>query len=72
MSTEEEARKLMVEQRQHDDRLEENMSNRAHQEVETHTQKDTEEEARELMARQRQHDQQTKENLLSRANEEIK
>ena len=72
MSTQEETRKLMAKQRQHQEHLKENMLSRAEEEVETHTTEETSEQARELIARQRQHDQHLEENMLSRAEEEIK
>ena len=72
MSTQEETRKLMAKERQHQEHLKENMLSRAVEEVETHTKEETSEQARELIARQRQHDQHLEENMLSRAEEEIK
>ena len=72
MSTQEETRKLMAKERQHQEHLKENMLSRAIEEVETHTTEETTEQARELIARQRQHDKHLEENMLSRATEEIK
>lgn len=67
----EEARKLMVQQRQHAEHLDESMLNRSVQEVETHVPSETEEEARELLAKERLEKEHLQENMLSRASEEI-
>ncbi|MDJ0571571.1 MAG: hypothetical protein QNJ53_21330 [Pleurocapsa sp. MO_192.B19] len=72
MSTQEETRKLMAKERQHQEHLKENMLSRAVEEVETDTTEETSEQARELIARQRQHSKHLEENMLSRAAEEIK
>ena len=71
MSTQEEARKLMVEQRQHAEQVQEKMLSRTHEEVEKHTDKDIEEEARELITKERQDSEQAQEKILSRTTEEI-
>lgn len=71
MSTQEEARKLMAKERQHEEHLKENMLSRTVEEVETQTIEETTEQARELMTRERQHDKHLEENMLSRATEEI-
>ncbi len=71
MSTQEETRKLMAKERQHQEHLKENMLTRAVEEVETKTTGETTEQARELIARGRQHDKNLEENMLSRATEEI-
>ena len=71
MSKQEETRKLMVKERQHQEHLKENMLSRAIEEVETHTEGDTDEKARELIAQERQQAEHLQENMLSRAAEEI-
>ena len=71
MSTQKETRKLMAKERQHQEHLQENMLNRAVEELETQTTEETTEKARELIARQRQQDKNLEENMLSRATEEI-
>ena len=71
MSTQEETRKLMAKERQHQEQLKEKMLTRAVEEVETQTTEETSEQARELIARERQHDQNLSEKMLSRATEEI-
>ena len=72
MTTEDETRKLMAQERQHREHLKENMLGRTVEEVETHMKKEvTDEQARELMARERRHDHHLQENMSSRATEEI-
>jgi hypothetical protein len=71
MSTHEETRKLMAQERQHQEHLKENMLSRAIEEAETHSTENTEEQARELIVRERQHDKHLEENMLSRTTEEI-
>ena len=71
MSTQEQARKLMVEERQHEETLEEKMLTRAVEEVETNMPKEIEEKARELIVQERLHGEEIEEKMLTRANEEI-
>ena len=71
MTTQEETRKLMAKERQHQEHLKENMLSRAVEEVETHITDDMTEQARELITGERQHEQNLEENMLSRAKEKI-
>ncbi len=71
MTTQEETRKLMAKERQHQEHLKANMLSRAVEEVETRTTDDMTEQARELITGERQHEQHLEENMLSRAKEEI-
>lgn len=71
MSTQEEARKAMVESRQHDENLEQNMLSRAEAEVESSSPSEINEESRELMVKQRERDRHLKNSLLSRTEAEI-
>ncbi len=71
MSTQEQARKLIAQGRQHTEQVQERMLSRASEEVETHTEGDTEEKARELIAQERQQAEHLQENMLSRAAEQI-
>lgn len=71
MSTEEQARRLMAKQRQHEEHLQESLLSRASEEVENlHTQ-ETEEKARELLAHDRQQEEHLQENMLNRSIEEL-
>ena len=69
MSTQEETRKLMAMERQHQEHLKANMLSRAVEEVETHTIEEMTEQARELVTEERQHEQHLEENMLSRTTE---
>ena len=71
MSTQDETRKLMAKERQHQEHIKETMLSRAVEEVETETTEETSEQARELIARERQHDKNLEEKMLSRATEKI-
>lgn len=71
MSTREKARLLMVQQRQHEESVGENMLSRAVEAVETQESTDTSEKARELLAQERQEQEHLQENMLSRASEAI-
>ena len=70
MSTTEKARKLMAQERQHEEHLQENMLSRAVQEVPKS--EETAEKARELLTQERKEDSQLQENMLSRAIEETR
>ena len=71
MSTKEEARKAMVESRQHEENIHDNMLLRSQEEIEHSSSQELEEESRELIVEQRQHDKHTQETMLSRSEEEI-
>lgn len=71
MSTQEEARKAMTENRQHQEHIQENMLSRSQAEIEKSSISEIEEEARETMVEKRQHDKHTRENMLSRSEAEI-
>ena len=67
MTTSEKARQLMVEERQHEEHVQENVLSRAVEAVETGLAEETEAKARELMAEERQQQEHIHENMLSRA-----
>lgn len=72
MDTESVARKLIVEKREHDRLLKEDMRERAEEEIKEHNIPEvTEEEARELIVEQRRQTKHVRENMLYRANEEM-
>jgi len=71
MSTEEQARKLMAEERKHKEHLDDSMLTRACEEVEHLEIGETEERARELVTENRKHEEHVHETMLNRANEEI-
>lgn len=71
MTTSEKARKLMVEERQHEERVQENVLSRAVEAVETGLVEETEAKARELMAGERQQEERIQETMLNRAAEAI-
>lgn len=73
MSTEEQARELLTQHRQHDEHLKETMLDRAEAEVDNPDDANnlTNEQARELLAQQRQNDEHLKEAMLNRAQAEI-
>lgn len=72
MSTQEHARELAAQHRQHDEHLKESMLNRAEAEVHNSSEMDnsTQEQARELAAQQRQHDEHLRNSMLNRARDE--
>ncbi len=68
MNTQEQARELAAQERQHDEHLKESMLNRAQAEVQNPDEGNlTQEQARELAAQERQHDEHVKESMLNRA-----
>lgn len=73
MSTEEQARELLTQHRQHDEHLKETMLDRAEAEVDNPDDANnlTNEQARELLAQQRQNDEHLKDAMLNRAQAEI-
>ncbi len=71
MNTEAEARKLIVEQREHDRLVKEKMLERAEEEIKEPIAEEIAEEARELITEEREQAKQVRENMLSRAKEEI-
>jgi uncharacterized HAD superfamily protein len=73
MKPQEEARKLMAEDRLEAEQVEEKMLERAEEELSAGTAaaKDLGEEARELLSQQRQHAQAIEEKMLTRTEEEI-
>lgn len=71
MTTQEEARKVMAQYRQHEEHIQENMLRRSQEKINEASNQEIEEEARELMVEQRQQDKQKRENILSRAEEKI-
>jgi hypothetical protein len=72
MTTSEKARKLMVEERQHEAQVQENVLSRAVEAVESGLVEEAEAKARELMVEERQQEEHIQENMLSRATEAIK
>ncbi len=73
MSTQEQARELAAQERQHEEHLKEAMLNRAEAAVHNPDQDDlTQEQARELVAKERQHEEHLKQSMLNRAKAEIK
>jgi hypothetical protein len=72
MSTEEQARKLATQERQHEEHLKESMLNRAEAEIHNPNESNlTQEQARELAAQERQHEEHLKESMLNRAKAQI-
>lgn len=73
MSTQERARELAAQQRQHQEHLKESMLNRAEAQVHNPGEGDNlaGEHARQLAAQQRQHEEHLKESMLNRAQDEI-
>lgn len=71
LTTQERARESVVQQRQHDEHLQETMRTRATAEMETPNPTSTQEEARELIAKQRQHDEHLQETMQQRASDKI-
>lgn len=72
MSTQEQARELAAQERQHEEHLKEAMLNRAEAEIHNPDEDDlTQEQARELVAKERQHEEHLKKSMLNRAKAEI-
>ena len=71
MSTEEQARKLMAQERKHQEHIDHNMLTRSVEEVEELEIANTDERARELLAQDRKHEVNLQENMLNRSHEEI-
>lgn len=72
MSTEKQARERMVQQRQHDEHLQESMLSRAEAEISNSSEAEvTPEHARELMTQQRQDKAHLQEAMLNRAEAEV-
>jgi flagellar hook-basal body complex protein FliE len=73
MSTEEQARELLTQQRHDDEHLRESMLDRAEAEVDNPNDADnlTQKQARELVAEQRHNDEHLKEAMLNRAKADI-
>jgi hypothetical protein len=68
MNTQEQARELAAQERQHNEHLKESMLNRAEAEVHNSDQDNlTQQHARELVAQERRHDEHLKESMLNRA-----
>lgn len=72
MTTQEQARQLMAEERQEAEHLQESMLERAAEEVQTPPTGELDEQARELLARERQEAEQLRESMLERASENAK
>jgi hypothetical protein len=70
MSIQEEARKLMIEERRHDEHIQDNMLNRAAEPLDSLTE-GVSEKARELLVEARQHEEHIQETMSNRAGEEI-
>lgn len=73
MTTEEQARKNLTQQRQQDDRIHDTMLNRAEAELHTTSEAEAiaEARARETLTEQRQHEDHIKETMLHRSEEEL-
>jgi len=68
MNTEERARELATQERQHEEHLKESMLHRAEAEVHNPDESNlTQEQARQLAAQERQHEEHLKESMLNRA-----
>ena len=67
MDTQEKARKLMAESRQHEEQIDENVLLRSQEEIQKSGNQDMESEARESMSEQRQEDRHRRETMLSRS-----
>ncbi len=70
MSLSDQARKLATQARQHQAQIEENMLERANEQLDE-TLENTEAQARELITQARHHQAQIEENILERTSEEI-
>ncbi len=73
MSTQEQARELMAQQRHNDEHLQESMRSRAEAEVNNPSKVEAiaQEQARELMTQQRQEEEHLQESMLNRTEAEI-
>jgi hypothetical protein len=73
MSTQEQARELMVQQRQNDENQQESVLRRSEAEVDNPSDGEavTDEQARELMAQQRHHEEQLQQSMLIRTEAEV-
>lgn len=73
MSTQEQARELVAQQRHHDQQMHESMLSRSEAEVNNSSVVDAfmEEQSRELMTQQRHHDEHLQQSMLSRAETEV-
>lgn len=72
MNTQEQARELAAQERQHQEHIKESMLNRAEAEVHNPDQNNqTQQHARELATQERRHDEHLKESMLNRAKGEI-
>jgi alpha-glucuronidase len=71
MSTQEEAREAMVEERQHTEQVRQTLLNRSWEEIETSVETSIQAEARDRMVAQRQHEKHTQDSLLSRSASEV-
>lgn len=72
MNTQEQARELAAQERQHNEHVKEAMLNRAEAQAHNPAQDNlTQQHARQLIAQERRHDEHVKESMLSRAKAEI-
>lgn len=73
MSTEEQARELLTQHRQHENHVKEVMVDRAEAAIDNPNGADshTQEQARELLTQQRNHDEHLKETMLNRSKSDI-
>lgn len=71
MTTQEEARKAMVEARQKEEHIQQTILSRAEENLEETTNSDIAEEARESIAQKRQEEKNLRESVLSRSEEAI-
>ena len=71
MSTQEEARKVMAESRQHKEHIQENILYRSQEAIEQSSDQEIEAEARELTVEQRQQQKHQRETMLSRSESEL-
>lgn len=71
MSTQEEARKAIVKERQHQQNVQQNMLSRTAAEIEQLSPSAIEEKSRELIAQEREHEHHLQDSLLSRSEAEI-
>jgi hypothetical protein len=73
MSTQEQGRELITQQRLHDEQMHESMLSRSEAEADNLSEADAfmQEQARELMTRQRHHDEHLQQSILSRVEAEV-
>lgn len=71
MSTEEQARERLAQQRHHEEHLKETMLNRAEDSLHQEHDHQTDEQARELLAQKRQEEEHLRETMLNRSESEI-